>query len=384
MRVARAVPVPAAPSGALAQWLLAGPAQLAAGPHAGAVAGCVDAAGRACYAYPEITGYFLHWLAWQAAVPRDVAAGDPRVDGGGLCARAGAAQQWLARWIDSAAPPPTRIPLADTGADWRNDAVFCFDLAMVLRGLAAAVSERLLRPNPRLVARLTEELAALIGADGAFEACRPRRRGVALRQRWSTRRGAFLAKAATGVIAAADVLPAIPPDLVAAAESTLARSLDAAVAAPHVDVHPLLYTLEGVLALPAHPRCARALPALAAQFDALLAAAGAGGGVPASLAPGRGEDTPLRFDVLAQALRAGHALARLRPREPPDPAGLGRLRAKLAATIRPHGAVPFAAGDGDGDAHDNVWATMFAEQALWLAEPGADALPRALPAPLLV
>ncbi len=378
---------PAAPAAALARWLLAGPAQLAAGPHAGAVAGCVDAGGRAGYAYPEITGYFLHWLAWRAAAERGrrtrtTGIGTATADAAGLRARATAAQGWLARWIDSDAPPPTRVPLGAAAADWRNDAVFCFDLAMVLRGLAAVVSERLLLPDPSLVGGLAAQLRALIGTDGAFEACRPRRRGVVLPRRWSTRRGGFLAKAATGVIAAAEALPAVPPDLVAAAEATLAQSLDAAIAAPHVDVHPLLYTLEGALGRPAHPRCAQALPALAVQFDALLAAAGAHGGVPASLAPGTGDDAPARFDVLAQALRAGHALARLRPHAPPDATALARLRDALEATIRPGGAIPFAAGDGA--ALDSVWATMFAEQALRVAEPGGDESARALPAQLLV
>ncbi|MBN8482336.1 MAG: hypothetical protein J0L88_12175, partial [Xanthomonadales bacterium] len=43
---------------------LTGPGiQVAEGRHAGAVIGALDDAGRARYAYPEITGYYLHWLA---------------------------------------------------------------------------------------------------------------------------------------------------------------------------------------------------------------------------------------------------------------------------------------------------------------------------------
>ena len=52
---------------AIAEWLLRGPAQLTSGPHAGAVAGLIEAGQRPGYAYPEITGYYLQWLAWRAA-----------------------------------------------------------------------------------------------------------------------------------------------------------------------------------------------------------------------------------------------------------------------------------------------------------------------------
>src|SRR3954470_23701755 len=99
---------------AIAQWLVGGPAQLASGPHAGAVAGVVDADHRARYAYPEITGYYLQWLAWRASYTAPSAT---------LSARAGSAQRWLVRWLDSAAPPPTRVHLDAATEDWRNDAV---------------------------------------------------------------------------------------------------------------------------------------------------------------------------------------------------------------------------------------------------------------------
>ena len=77
----------------LAAWLLHGPAQLRIGPHAGAVAGVVQA-GAVVYAYPEITGYFLQWLAWR------VHAGQAPAD---LRVRAHAAQAWLARWAADSA-----------------------------------------------------------------------------------------------------------------------------------------------------------------------------------------------------------------------------------------------------------------------------------------
>ena len=50
----------------LQHWLSFGPAIVSDGPHAGAVAGRIAADGRPEYAYPEIAGYFLTWLAFLA------------------------------------------------------------------------------------------------------------------------------------------------------------------------------------------------------------------------------------------------------------------------------------------------------------------------------
>src|SRR2546423_15179007 len=54
---------------ALTSWLLGDRAQVTSGTHAGAAAGWVDREGRAAYVHPEITGYYLQWLAWRAAGP---------------------------------------------------------------------------------------------------------------------------------------------------------------------------------------------------------------------------------------------------------------------------------------------------------------------------
>ena len=124
----------------------------------------------------------------------------------------------------------------------------------------------------------------------------------------------------------------------------------------------MLYTLEGALSLPQHPGFSAVLPALAAQFDALLAAAGALGRVPEALAPGRSTSGPERIDIVAQALRVGHLLRLHRPERPPDRVGLERLCDLLVARIEPDGAVPFDATQRP--IQRNVWAAMFAEQAL--------------------
>ena len=342
------------PADMLARWLLDGPAQVGAGPHLGAVAGSIDRHGRARYAYPEITGYFLQWLAWRMACGGDRA---------GLAVRAASAQHWLCRWCGTEAPP-TRVYLDAPEADWRNAALFCFDLAMVLRGIAAAARARLLDPDPALVATLGRLLASLIEADGAFAACVPLRSGPDLPQRWSTCRGGFLAKAAAGILAAGNDLAGLPTAVIAAAQASFGSSLQALASEPHADVHPLLYGFEGALSRPDDPRVVAALPALAARFDALLAVADTLGGVPETLGGEAANANLARCDVLAQTLRVGALLAWLRPQDPPDQRALARLRGGLLARIKPNGALPF--GAGAGHAVDNVWATMFAEQALVL------------------
>jgi hypothetical protein len=339
----------------IAHWLLHGPAQVESGAHAGSVAGAIDAAGRAVYAYPEITGYYLQWLAWRAA--RHGVSPE-------LAARAAAAQQWLARWITPRGPLPTRIHLDGGNEDWRNTAVFCFDLAMVVRGVGTAARVRLIEPDAVMVAGVCAQLESLIGADGLFEACVPQPGCAAPQPRWSTQRGAFLAKATAGILSAAASLPFVPETVRAAAARTTRAALRWAVESPHDDVHALLYTFEGILSL-TDDEVLPLLPALAVQFDALLEDARTLGRVPESRRQGAAIDRPERLDVLAQTIRIGHLLGARGAQTPPDQIGLTRLRQILVAHIRPKGAVPFAAPPCP--ALPNVWAAMFAEQALAFA-----------------
>src|SRR6266496_747708 len=146
----------------LARWLLSDAVQLSHGPERGGVAGSVDAEGGLEYLYPEITGYYLQWLAWQASRDGRIAT---------LAARAAAAQAWLARWIVPDRVPHTRVYLRTGQADWRNHASFCFDLAMALRGLSSAARLDLIEIDEALVLRLARELLRLVGDDGLFHAC---------------------------------------------------------------------------------------------------------------------------------------------------------------------------------------------------------------------
>lgn len=340
----------------LAHWLLRGPAQVAEGVHAGAVLGSIAIRGGATYAYPEITGYWLQWLAWRSRRAGSVAMFAPP---------AAAAQLWLGRWLTSGSPPPTRVHLATGVDDWRNRTEFCFDVAMVLRGLGAAAAAGLIVPSPHVIGGVTAALERLIASDGMFDACSAAAPGSALPLRWSTQRGGFLAKAAAGVIATRH-LPGVSACLVEAAEATWSASLDAALAKPHAEPHPQLYAFEGILSRPGHPRTVAALPRISAAVDALITRQrGDDGFLPEYRNAADAENRPARVDVLAQALRVSCLLRQWHPSWTPDRSALLRIRALLAAQVQPDGSVPFALNEAAPVR--NVWAAMFTDQALVLA-----------------
>ena len=153
------------------------------------------------------------------------------------------------------------------------------------------------------------------------------------------------------MLAAAEVC-AVAPLVRLAAAVTLEETLEEASRAPHAQLHPRLYALEGALAL----RDARVLAPLAGQVAALIdTVAHSGASDHASGAH--------RLDVRAQALRIGCALRALDVEDAPTRAALVTLADSLAAAATSDGALPVAAGDRTR----NVWTAMFAEQALgWL------------------
>lgn len=349
----------------ISTWLLGRDVQRADG----SVAGWVDAKGHAAYVYPEITGYYLQWLAWCAA---------DREDHAPLARRARAAQQWLQRWIGGAAPPPTRVYAAPDVDDWRNRAVFAFDLAMVLRGLAAAARMNLVIADPTLLARLNGALEALIADDGQLDACRVHAGDAAFPQRWSTQRGPFLAKAAAGIEIAAATLPAISPALRAAAAATFDASIQALTTSPHAETHPQLYALEGYLAWPGHPRFDARMPAAMAAFERIVAATLAQGRVPESLR----EAGTARLDIVAQMLRVGVLLGHHDGGT--TLASLTRpLVAALETAVLRDGAMPFAR-HGDFALQRNAWVAMFATQALAWNGAQPSALRHVAKAPVIV
>ena len=352
-------------------WLLDSAVQLPGGPHRGGVAGWLDADGRPEFVYLEITGYYLTTLAWLAGGAADSQdRADQALD------RGRAALDWMRAACADGAVPPTRLYLSPGQDDWRNRAVFSFDLAMAVRGAAcfaavdqAADATSVVRD---LVARLNEVSP---GAAPLASHALANSAGGDLPERWSTRPGPHHIKAAAAILG---LPPAVPePGLIAACRTTVAHWADALTTSwPCSELHPLLYGLEGLLMLESTPR-ERMLDLAEPIYGRLLALQAADGSLPDTLEGSGG----VRADVLAQALRAGELLraaGRLRGHE--WGGRLDGLAAALLAHVRPDGGVLFSL-----DQHvSNTWCAMFAHQALTLHARAGDAMPAGRAAALLV
>ncbi len=343
----------------LRHWLLHGPAQLRGGEEVGGVAGLIDAAGKPRYVYAEITGYYLSWLA-------DVANG---ADDALVRERAQHAVDWSTRaFAHTGQAPQTRIYLDAAEADWRNDAVFFFDLAMLLRGIDAADEAGVAAPSHVLRATLHEQLSHF-ARDGSLRAAIQLRGTHTLPTRWSTLGGPFLVKASSRV-AYGERHRALPSALALACENDSARWAPRAGSIDLGMLHPTLYFAEGLLL--SRPDRADAIAQLLQRCLALMHADG-------SLPETADGSTRVRNDILAQALRVGLLLREAKTPGAPTQAALDSLAATLLERI---GDGEFLTFNTDTADQANVWATMFAEQALrWYAlddsvprRPTADAL----------
>jgi hypothetical protein len=343
-----------AKSAALRDWLLRGPAQLRAGEEAGGVAGALDVDGNPRYVYAEITGYYLSWLADIAGVEGDAAA---------LAAARANAVRALA-WATKSCGQPGRLPLTrvhlgPAEPDWRNDAIFFFDLAMLLRGIDAATEARLVDDPMLLRATLHGHLAQFVDG-GTLRAAIQVRGTHALPQRWSTLGGPFLVKAAARVTFG--TRHASP--YAALARACAHESDRWAAQAADIDLgmlHPTLYFAEGLLL----SRPDRA-DAVAAQLRRILDQTLPDGSLPETAGEFATGAARVRNDILAQALRVGVLLRELRADSAPTPDALDRLAASVLTRI---GERDFASFDAGTSGQPNVWCTMFAEQALrWYAD----------------
>ena len=319
-----------AAAGRIEGWLLSDAVQLAAGPAAGGIAGWLDDSGEPVFAYGEITGY---WLTWAAGICGQREA---------IAARIAAAVSFLDReWHHER--PKTRHYLRAAPADWRNRALFSFDMAMMLRGLACAAEI----VDPRICAAAAERivpwLLRCIGPEGTLRTHVMLDGEDALPDRWSTRPGPFQMKAAASLLRA----PAawLPAELARAAERTLAKWRGRA--GEHRDLHPRFYALEGevLTGAAADPSLARTV----IPPDGRLRAASAD--------PGEA----VRADVLAQAARILLSVNGGIADNAKNP--VMALVGALLDHVEPEGGVLFDAASGSR----NVWCAIFAAQALsWM------------------
>lgn len=337
------------PTARLQSWLLNRP-QRADSPHAGGIVGGCGAGTD--YVYPEIAGYYLTWLAFLEAVESGGDGAEP------LARRRGAAVDWLRRELGRAGGPRTRCylsPDADTAQDWRNTALFAFDLGMVYRG-AAADGHGGGSAAAELVARTVELLDTLREDDGSWRSCTTHDPATVVPERWSTLPGPHLLKVAGGVLALTP--PAANPTAVAAALATLARHAPDLKATLPEMTHPALYALEGLLQaeVAGHHDYHQELVHGYRQLSDL-----AGGGAPHEYAAR--PDSLVRTDVVAQLLRVGCVLAGRGELDSGQLTALDTLAALLADRVDGDGGLAFDE-EGRATGRHNTWCAMFAHQAL--------------------
>ncbi|MFZ9584103.1 MAG: hypothetical protein ACO280_04000 [Pseudohongiellaceae bacterium] len=329
-----------AEAGRRLQGYLLGPrVQLASGGEAGGVVGSAEPGGAPDYVYGEITGYFLHWIASATA---DVEQRRHATQ---------AAADWLQHYLAEQPWPATRRYLGPAPADWRNQALFAFDLAMVAGGVARTATAGLLAPTQALVARLGQLLCQF--ATGPALATVIAAPAASLPRRWSTEGGPFSAKTASRVLLLHAHCP-LDANLVGSCRALLSRYAVAAADFPPEMLHPTLYALEGVLLAEGvdYERVARGL-------ERLLQWQAPDGSLPESLA------TPevRRNDVAAQALRLAILLEQRLGDRGRFAAPIARLGDWLIPQVAADGSLAFAAGRPHSA---NTWCALFAEQALRL------------------
>jgi hypothetical protein len=326
------------------RWLLTSAIQIETGPQRGGIAGGLAADGKPDYVYLEITGYYLTAMAWLIATARE--------DGDIPAARARGQRSadWLASAADSGDVPATRLYLRQESEDWRNDAIFTFDLAMAARGLACFAEAG--GPQPRAAGATAALMAALAEVAAGAPTLRSHltRGEKTLPERWSTLPGPHHLKAA----AALRGLPCSAA-LASSAALTISRWSEAVQEDDAVpELHPRLYALEGIAM-----DVSGTLNDAPVPFRRLMDGQRGDGTLPAEWP----DDGTTRSDVLAQALRLGVILKE---------AGmlgeegwcerLGLLASRLLEHVDADGSVRFSTDSGGS----NAWCAMFAQQALVL------------------
>lgn len=207
----------------------------------GAIAGSVDESGRALYTYPEISGYYLSYLAYRISlngVDKNLVAKAQKILG---------CQQQL--WNESS-PPATRLyldPLLHSQGDWRNQGLFIFDIAMLARGVADI--SNYIDTTSWPAQKLLNYIDSFWDVQRLNPVCWFAGRPEEAPDRWSTRTGAYQLKVVAALRRVAtvwnstDLLEKIAP-----AQTVLLQDFNQGNFSAH-NPHSIAYALEGVLLL---------------------------------------------------------------------------------------------------------------------------------------
>lgn len=336
-------------------WLLHSDIQISDGVQRGGIAGWLDRDGEPEFVYLEIAGYYLTAMAWLSS-----GAVRSREHAQTVRRRARFAADWMANLLAKQDVPPTRLYLSQQRTDWRNGAVFSFDLAMAARGLGATMHAGGRREHQQTLAAICALIARISsGADMMVSHEFVHGCATTMPDRWSTRPGPHHLKAAAALLRLPDRVASTA--LIGVAQRTSEYWAHALWSRPWPcqELHALLYGLEGLLIL-AGKRDAQGLRVVERPFARLIEGSQAADGtLPETVHGGI-----VRSDVLAQALRIGLLLRSrgfLTGAEWAD--RLNRLTDALLGFVRPDGGVLFS--------HDqsiaNTWCALFALQALHLS-----------------
>jgi hypothetical protein len=324
----------------LRRWLASGRAQASDG----AFCAWRDAdKGDLAFAYPEITGYALTWLAGRAhPTPAEQEAGRH------ACA-------WLV----------SRLERGNWSArdGWDDDAVYVFDLAMIATGLFAfgrsSQAARALAVGAEIVAEILRQQ----DAEYPLRSLSHRASTSTQRCAWSTDGYAHLIKVAQCLLVGGELG-------IAGASEGAAKLVDRAAEIQRVDgsftthlakgptmLHPHLYAIEGLWIYAEATGDATARERATRAMEWTWSKQLANGGFP-RFSPGA--EAPAQADLTAQAVRMSLLLG----------VGDGPGRERAYDWLE-----NMASGDAGGRAlhyqpgvsHLNTWATLFAAQALSLA-----------------
>ena len=344
-------------SARIQDWLLTSEIQIEYARERGAIVGWLENGSIPTYAYPEITGYYLTCMAF-------VAASEPSLRSE-ASARSGLAFKWLDQQSSAGDLPLTRVYLRQAADDWRNEAVFSFDLGMVVRGISAAITAGLIKDQQSVLDRYLGPLRRLT-ADDILLSHRERPGGgpAQLPDRWSTLPGPHHVKVSSALMLANDTQASSAARRIA--EKTAEHWMNRVGGAlPLPELHPSLYFIEGLLLLGIKTGEERYVEQATVTYTKVMSYQRTDGTLPACI---DGTDSYVRSDVLGQALRAGAILVSLGRLSPEEwTRRLSALAEVLASYTAVNGGVLFERGRPSGADHVNVWASIFAYQAytLW-------------------
>ncbi len=324
----------------LQAWLLSDRVLRASGSGAG-VANWLWPDGLYDGLYPEIGGYYLQFLT--------------AIEAGDAAAR-------VIAWLDECGPdgdPLTLYHRDMSQSDWRNRCLFAFDLGMILRGFASAASRWPGIVPDAVMARYLASMNTVIAAGHLrSHRLRPGASEQEVPVKWSTRIDVHHVKIAAALASVGSQFAQVISATLAEQAEALAREGSARLR----ELHPFLYLIEGWLTLWGQSGSPAYLDHANAAFGIVLNEIGPAHRV---LPPIAGRDElPVRSDVLAQALRAGilleHADRFDAARASQWSSARSLLETALLSRVTPEGGIEF---DVIGR-HRNVWASLFAWQAL--------------------